>query len=344
MHTIDLRSDTVTLPTPAMRQAMAQADLGDDVFGEDPATNELEQKVAGLLGKEASLLVPSGTMGNLAAVLTHCGRGDEAILGNQSHTFLYEAGGIAALGGVHPHALPNAQDGTLDPTAIESAIRSDNVHFPRTRLICLENTQNQCGGRVLRPDYMTRIRQLADAHQLKIHLDGARLFNAAVALGLSAGTLAAHADSVSICLSKGLAAPVGSVLCGTKAFIQEARRTRKILGGGMRQCGIIAACGMVALNEMIERLAQDHALAQALAKGMAGIPGLSIEPDHVETNIVFFEVTHESISASQIADELRRQGIQILALGPRRLRAVTHLGIEIQDITVTLDALRKIMA
>jgi threonine aldolase len=341
---IDLRSDTVTLPTPAMREAMAHADLGDDVFGEDPTVNQLEQKVAGLLGMEAGLLVPSGTMGNLAAVLTHCGRGDEVILGDQSHTFLYEAGGIAALGGVHPRALPNAQDGTLNLNAVESSVRSDNVHFPRTRLICLENTQNQCGGRVLRPHYMTQVRALADAHQLMIHLDGARLFNAAVALGLPAKALASDVDTVSICLSKGLAAPVGSVLCGTRAFIHEARRTRKILGGGMRQCGIIAAFGLVALDEMVERLAQDHVLARQLAQGMARIPGLSIEPDHVETNIVFFEVTHDRITASHIADELNRQGIRILALGPRRLRAVTHFGIQPQDITDTLEALREVMA
>jgi len=343
MKTIDLRSDTVTLPTPEMRDAMANANLGDDVFEEDPTTIQLEQKVAALLGKEAGLLVPSGTMANLIGVLTHCGRGDEVILGNKSHTFLYEAGGIAALGSIHPHALPNAPDGTLNLTEIESAIRSDNVHFPRTRLICLENTQNHCGGRVLRPEYMSQVRQLAHSHQLKIHLDGARLFNAAVALSIPARALATEVDSVSVCLSKGLAAPVGSVLCGTKAFIHEARRARKLLGGGMRQCGIIAAPGIVALDKMVERLTEDHTLAQDLAKGIARIPGLSVQPEHVETNIVFFEVTHNSITASQIEGELDKKGIKILALGPGRLRAVTHFGIEIQDIAQTLDALQKVM-
>ncbi|NQV31959.1 MAG: low-specificity L-threonine aldolase, partial [Phycisphaeraceae bacterium] len=342
--TIDLRSDTVTLPTPAMRDAMAQAELGDDVFGEDPTTIQLEQKVAALLGKEAGLLVPSGTMANLIGVLTHCGRGDEVILGNRSHTFLYEAGGISALGSVHPHALPNSEDGTLDLQDIESAIRQDNVHFPRTRLICLENTQNQCGGRVLQPEYMSQVRQVAKTHQLKIHLDGARLFNAAVALGLTVKALAAEADSVSVCLSKGLAAPVGSVLCGSQPFIHEARRTRKLLGGGMRQCGIIAGCGIVALDQMVNRLAEDHALAQELARGIAQIPGLSIQPDHVETNIVFFEVARENITAAQIASELGKKGVQLLALGPHRLRAVTHFGIEAQDITTSLDTLRKVMA
>jgi threonine aldolase len=344
MKTTDLRSDTVTLPTAQMREAMAQAELGDDVFGEDPTTIQLEQKVAALLGKEAGLLVPSGTMANLIGVLTHCGRGDEVILGDRSHTFLYEAGGISALGSVHPHALPNSQDGTLNLQDIEAAIRTDNVHFPRTRLICLENTQNQCGGRILPPGYMAQVRQVADAHQLKIHLDGARLFNAAVAQGVPVKALAVEADSVSVCLSKGLAAPVGSVLCGSPQFIHEARRTRKLLGGGMRQCGVLAAPGIVAIDQMVERLAEDHALAQGLARGMAKIPGLLIEPDHVETNIVFFEVAHDRMTAPLIVDELNKQGIQILALGPQRLRAVTHLGIETQDITHTLDALQNIMA
>ena len=344
MNTIDLRSDTVTLPTPAMRDAMARAKLGDDVFGEDPTTGQLEQKVATLLGKEAGLLVPSGTMGNLVAVLTHCGRGDEVILGNRSHTFLYEAGGIAALGSVHPHVLGNAPDGTLGLTEIEAAIRSDNVHYPRTRLICLENTQNHCGGRVIRPGYMKQVRQLADAHRIKMHLDGARLFNASVALGVTVKTLAAEVDSVSLCLSKGLAAPVGSVLCGSQAFVHEARRARKVLGGGMRQCGIIAAPGIVALDEMVERLAEDHRLAQDLAKGIARIPGLSIQPEHVETNIVFFEVVRDNVPAAQVADALAKQGILILALGPQRLRAVTHFGIEAQHIASTLEALKKILA
>ncbi len=342
-NNVDLRSDTVTLPTPAMREAMAKAELGDDVFGEDPTTVQLEQKVAALLGKEVGLLVPSGTMANLIAVLTHCGRGDEVILGNRSHTFLYEAGGIAALGSVHPNALPNNEDGTLNLQGMASAIRTDNVHFPRTRLICLENTQNQCGGRVLRPEYMTKAKQLADAHGLKIHLDGARLLNAAVALGVSAETLAMEVDSVSICLSKGLAAPVGSVLAGKATFIHEARRARKLLGGGMRQCGIIASGGIVALDEMVERLSDDHTLAQNLAEGISQINGLSIRPEHVETNIVFFEVTHDHITASQIASELGKLGIQILALGPNRLRAVTHFGIKQQDITQTLTGLKKVM-
>lgn len=344
MDAIDLRSDTVTMPTPEMRDAMAASELGDDVFGEDPTTCRLEQKVAALLGKEAGLLVPSGTMGNLAAVLAHCGRGDEVILGNRSHTFLYEAGGIAALGGVHPHALVNATDGTLDLADIESAIRSDNVHYPRTGLISLENTQNHCGGRVLRPPYMQQVRQLADARKINLHLDGARLFNAAVALGVPVEVLAAEVDSVTVCLSKGLAAPVGSVLCGSEAFVQEARRARKILGGGMRQCGIIAGPGIVALDKMVERLAVDHALAQDLAQGIARISGLSIDPKEVETNIVFFEVTRDGITGDHIAEALASRGIRILALGARRLRAVTHFGIEAPHISRALKALEEVMA
>ena len=267
MTIIDLRSDTVTLPTPAMRQAMAEAELGDDVFGEDPTTIRLEQMAAERVGQEAAMLVPSGTMANLVCVLTHCGRGDEAILGDQCHTFVYEVGGIAALGGVHPHPVPNQPDGTLRLEDIERAIRSDNVHFPRSRLICLENTHNQCGGRVLRPGYMAEVVDLAHRRGLKVHLDGARVFNAAVALGVDVRELTAGMDSVSFCLSKGLSGPVGSLVCGPKEFVGQARRVRKMLGGGMRQCGVIAAAGIVALEQMVDRLAEDHALAQQARTG-----------------------------------------------------------------------------
>lgn len=344
MKTIDLRSDTVTLPTHAMREAMSQAALGDDVFGEDPTCNQLQDKTAALLGKEAGLLVPSGTMSNLIAVMTHCARGEEVILGDQSHTFVYEAGGIAAVGSIHPRTIPNQPDGTLRLDDIAKAIRADNVHFPRTRLICLENTHNQCGGRVLRPEYMAEVRQLANEHGLHIHLDGARLFNAAVALDVPVKALAFDADSVSVCLSKGLAAPVGSVLCGSKAFIHEARRIRKLLGGGMRQCGVLAGPGIVALDQMVERLKEDHTLAKTLAQGIVEIPGLAIQPDDVETNIVFFDVTHKNITASDLAQALNGLGVRILATGLNRLRAVTHFGIDAQDISHTLNTLMKVMA
>ncbi len=344
MEAIDLRSDTVTLPTNAMRQAMAIAPLGDDVFEEDPTTIKLERTVAELTGHESALLVPSGTMGNLVGILTHCGRGDEVILGDKSHTTLYEAGGISALGGIHPHPLINQPDGTLDLAQIEAAIASDNVHFPRTRLISLENTHNACGGRVLTLDYTNQVADLAAQHQLKVHLDGARIFNAAVALNVEVKELTQRMDSVSICLSKGLAAPVGSVLCGALAFIKEARRTRKIVGGGMRQCGVLAAPGLVALDHMVDRLSEDHENAKILAQGLAGMKGIQIDPETVETNIVFFNLDHENLTAQQLADQLTAEGIKILALGPNRLRAVTHYGIEAKDINRTLYVMSKIFA
>jgi threonine aldolase len=248
---IDLRSDTVTHPTPAMREAMARAEVGDDVFGDDPTVNRLQEMAAERMGKEAGLFVPSGTMGNLAAVLSHCGRGDEVILGSKSHTFLYEAGGVSALGGVHSHQASNQPDGTLDLGEVRGAIRSEDDHFPVTRLICLENTHNRCGGVALTVEYTRAAGELAHEHGLALHLDGARIFNAAVALGVEAGDLAAPADSITFCLSKALSAPVGSVLCGSKDFIARARRARKQLGGGMRQAGVLAAAGIVALETMV---------------------------------------------------------------------------------------------
>ncbi len=344
MHTIDLRSDTVTLPTAHMKAAIGAAPLGDDVFEEDPTTIELENLAAQKVGKEAGLLVPSGTMGNLVCVLTHCARAEEVILGDASHTYLYEAGGIAALGGIHPRVIGNESNGSLAIDQIASALRTDDVHFPRTRLICLENTQNQCGGRILAPQYMADVSQLAQQHGLKVHLDGARIFNAAVALGIDVKELTKDADSVSLCLSKGLAAPVGSVICGSRTFITEARRTRKILGGGMRQCGIIAAAGIVALNDMVERLADDHAHALQLAQGIARIKGLSIHPAHVETNIVFFDVTGEQLSGHILTERLNERGVRMLALGPDRVRAVTHWGITESDIDAALMALSESVA
>ena len=277
MRIVDLRSDTVTLPSDPMREAMFHAELGDDVFGEDPTVNRLEQMAAERVGKEAALLVVSGTMGNLASILTHCRRGEEAILGDRAHTFIYEAGGISALGGIHPHTVPNQPDGTLRLEDIEAAIRPDNVHFPRTRLICLENTHNRCYGAPLSPEYMAAVGQLARRHNLAIHLDGARIFNAAAALGVDVRELTRHVDSLSFCLSKGLAAPVGSVICASKTFIAEARRARKVLGGGMRQAGVLAAAGIVALDTMIDRLREDHDNAMRLARGIARIDGLSLD-------------------------------------------------------------------
>lgn len=341
MKTIDLRSDTVTLPSPEMRQAIFQAELGDDVFGEDPTVERLEQKLADLVGTEAALLVTSGTMGNLVCVLTHCGRGDEVILGDQSHTFYYEAGGISALGGIHPHTTPNQADGTLRLEDIRMAIRPENVHFPRTRLICLENTQNRCGGAVLTAEYTDAVVSLARENGLAVHLDGARVFNAAVALDADVKTLTRGVDSVSICLSKGLAAPVGSVVCGSQSFIDEARRTRKMLGGGMRQAGIIAAAGIVALDEMIDRLRDDHDNAAHLAQGIAGLTGLEVDLAGVQTNIVYFDVVREGLSAETLVSRLSQRGVRMLCSGPGRIRAVTHYGIDRNDIDRTLSVMAE---
>jgi len=333
MKPIDLRSDTVTHPTPAMRRAMAEAELGDDVFGDDPTVNRLEEMAAVRMGKAAAMLVPSGTMANLAAVMAHCGRGDEVILGEQSHTFLYEAGGVAVLGSIHPHTLPNRPDGTLDPAAIESAIRPDNVHFPRSRLICLENTHNRCAGVPLGADYTARVAGIARRHNLKLHIDGARIFNAAVALNCPVTDLTRDADSVSFCLSKGLACPIGSLLCGPAEFIRQARRIRKVLGGGMRQAGIIAAAGIVALSEMIDRLADDHANARKLAEGLAEIPGIAIDPAAVRTNIVYFDLNAD---AARFVRALDGRGVRVISTSPTRCRAVTHYGIESADIDAAL--------
>lgn len=343
MRVVDLRSDTVTLPSDEMREAMARAELGDDVFGEDPTVNRLQQMAAERVGKEAGLLVVSGTMGNLASILAHCRRGEEVILGDQSHTFLYEGGGISALGGVHPHTVSNQPDGTLRLEDIEAAIRPDNVHFPRTRLICLENTHNRCYGTPLRPEYMEAVGELARRHGLAIHLDGARIFNAATALGVDVKELTRCADSITFCLSKGLAAPVGSVLCGSKAFIGEARRTRKVLGGGMRQAGILAAAGIVALEKMVDRLREDHDNAMRLARGIARIDGLSIDLAHVHTDIVYFEVVRDGLTAEELAKRLDGHGVRMLSVGPKRIRAVTHYGVTADDVESAILALEDVM-
>ncbi len=341
---VDLRSDTVTLPTPAMRRAMFEAELGDDVMGEDPTINRLEAMAAERLGKEAAVFVPSGTMANLVSLLTHCGRGDEAIMGHLAHTFLFEAGGAAAVGGIHPHTVPNQPDGTLALADLEAAIRDPhNLHYPRSRLICLENTHNRCGGAVLTPDYMAQVRALADRHGLSIHLDGARIFNAAVALGLEAAELARHADSVSFCLSKGLSAPVGSLVCGPADWVRRARRQRKMLGGGMRQAGVLAAAGIVALETMVDRLAEDHALARRLAEGVAALPGVLLDPERVRTNIVIFELRPEAPSPQEVVAGLAAQGVKIGAIGGRQFRAVTHYGIGEADVERALQALAQVL-
>ncbi len=343
MNAVDLRSDTVTLPSEEMREAICRAELGDDVFGEDPTVNRLERMAAQRVGKESALLVVSGTMGNLVSILARCGRGEEIILGDVSHTFLYEAGGISALGGIHPHTVRNQPDGTVRLEDIEAAIRADNVHFPRTRLICLENTHNRCGGAALSAEYMEAVAALARRHQLGVHLDGARVFNAAVALGVDVKELTQHVETLTFCLSKGLAAPVGSVICGPEEFIAEARRIRKVVGGGMRQAGVIAAAGIVALDEMIDRIREDHENAARLARGINEIDGLSIDLARVQTNIVYFDVADDQKPAEEILARLASKGVKILKLGPRRFRAVTHYGITSAEIDRAVSALAEVM-
>ena len=343
MKIIDLRSDTITLPTKAMREAIFRAEVGDDVFEEDPTVNRLEEIAAGRVGKEAALLVASGTMANLTCTLTHCARGEEVILGDRSHIFLNEAGGMSALGGIHPHTLPNQPDGTIRLDAIESAIRGNNVHFPRTRLICLENTHNRCDGMALTPEYCDAVADLAKKHGLQLHIDGARIFNAAVAQNIDVKEITRGADSLSFCLSKGLSAPVGSLVCGTRKFIAEARRNRKILGGGMRQAGIIAAAGIEALEQMVDRLSEDHVNARRLAEGVAQIEGLSIDLSRVQTNIIYFKVTSSRVTGEQLLTRLDEKGVKTFLTGAETFRMVTHYGIEESDIDAALSVIRAAM-
>jgi threonine aldolase len=344
MEKIDLRSDTVTLPTPAMRAAMASAALGDDVYGEDPTVNRLQEMAAAMLGKEAGLFVASGTMGNLVAILAHCQRGDEAMLGHLAHTFLYEAGGISALGGVHSRQIPNQPDGTLALQAILDGIRPDDDHQPITRLVSLENTHNRCGGVALSVEYTRAVGDLAHAHGLVLHLDGARIFNAAVAQGVSARDLAEPADSVTFCLSKGLCAPVGSVLCGSRVFIKQAHRIRKQLGGGMRQAGVLAAAGIVALEQNIDRLAEDHARARCLAQGLARIPGILLDANSPHTNMVFLSLSQEiPYPAEQVAEMLAERGVLVGVVGARRFRLVTHYWIDDRAVEQAIQAFADVL-
>ena len=346
MDRIDFRSDTVTWPTPAMREAMANAAVGDDVYGEDPTVNQLEALAAIKTGKEAGLFVASGTMGNLIAILSHATRGEEAICGVDAHTYLWEAGGMASLGGIVPHPLPTDSIGRMDLAQIEASVRSDNPHLPQSRLILVENSYGDKHGYPIPPDYFVAVREIANRHNLAVHMDGARLFNAAVALNLSAAEITQHVDSVTFCLSKGVGAPVGSVLCGSTDFIYKARRVRKSLGGGMRQAGILAAAGIISLNEMIERLADDHARAQQMAQGLAEIPGIIINPEMVKTNMVFFGLSDEvTLPTREIIDAMREKAnIWLGALGTRRFRAVTHYWIGDKEVELFLKTLADILS
>lgn len=362
MPTIDLRSDTVTLPTPAMREAIAHAELGDDVYGEDPTVNRLEALAAEKVGKPAAMLVPSGTMGNFSALLAHCGRGDEALVGDESHIYHYEASGASVLGGVALRPVATAPNGELPLDRLAAALhRTGDPHQAQTRLICLENTHNRRGGVVLTPEYMAAARAFADEHGLAIHLDGARVFNAAVALfqysrNESKGveghaqtplhyvrTITQHVDSVMFCLSKGLSAPVGSLLAGDEALIARARRVRKMVGGGMRQAGVIAAAGIVALEQMVERLAEDHANARILAEGLHNFPEIAIDLDTVQSDIVLFSLRSERWTAESFAGALAERGVLIGGMGGGLLRAVTHYGIDAGQVEEALETVRAVL-
>ena len=337
---IDLRSDTVTLPTQTMRQAMATAELGDDVYGEDPTLNQLQEMAAERMGKEAALFVPSGTMGNLASILAVCGRGDEIILGDKSHTYVYEAGGVSSLGGIHTMSVTNQPDGSLELEAIEAAIRADNPHFPVTRMICLENTHNVCGGTVLSAEYTAQVGALAHDHGLWLHIDGARIFNAAVALNLPVETLAAPADSITFCLSKGLSAPVGSLICGRKEFIARVLRIRKQLGGGMRQAGVLAAAGIIALETMVTRLAEDHARTRQLAAYLDTLPAVALENKAPPTNMLFFRLKNESpVNSEELVERMAAKGVIISGARAGRIRLVLHSGIDDDDLELVESVL-----
>ena len=344
MEFVDLRSDTVTQPTPEMREAMAKAEVGDDVYRDDPTVNRLESLAAEMLGKEAAIYVPSGTMGNLLALLVHCQRGDEVVVGSQSHIYLNEAGGMAALGGIQPYPVPNQADGTLALDDILASIRTEDVHHPITRLICLENTQNACGGVPLTVEYTRQVGELARKNNLFLHIDGARIFNAAAAQNVSVKELAAPADSVMFCLSKGLASPVGSMLVGTRKFIARARHLRKMLGGGMRQAGILAAAGIISLEKMTKRLGEDHARAKSLAEGLRQVKGLDVDAGSPSTNMVYFNLRDEvSLSVDEIIAAMKTRGVLVDWAAPWRFRLVTHCWVDDAGVKKTLSAFRDVL-
>jgi threonine aldolase len=341
---IELRSDTLTTPTPAMRRAMAEAEVGDDQYGEDPTVTRLERLAADMLGKEAAVFVASGTMGNLCAVLAHCGRGDEVVLGDQSHIFRFESGGAATLGGLPFHVIPNLRDGGLDLATLAAAIRPTRPGVPRTGLVCVENTHNRCGGVALSPARVAEIAEVAHRQGVPVHCDGARIFNAAAALGVAVRDLTAPLDTIQFCLSKGLAAPVGSLIVGSADFIREARRYRKMVGGAMRQAGVIAAAGIVALTEMVDRLPEDHANARRLAEGLADIPGIAIDLDTVQSNIVLLKIDERVMAGAEFAERLRAEGVRVSNYDTRGMRMVTHYQVDRDDIEQAIAAARRVMS
>ena len=333
---IDLRSDTVTHPTAAMRRAMAEAEVGDDQYGEDPTVRRLEETAAAMLGKEAACYVSSGTMGNLIAILSHCGRGDEVLLGDECHVLWYESGGAAALGGLPFNKLRTDRFGRIDPHEIADMIRIPRPGYQRTGVLCLENTHNRCGGAVLPPDYFAEVKAVAQARGVPIHLDGARIFNAAATLCLPVSEVVASVDSVQFCFSKALAAPVGSIVVGSAEFIAQVRANRKLVGGAMRQAGVIAAAALVGLTEMVERLPEDHRRARRLAEGLAQIPGVAIDLETVQSNIVIFKPAPEQITTEEFIAGMVEGGVRVSNYGLRGLRMVTHYQITDEDVEQTL--------
>jgi threonine aldolase len=342
MHDIvDLRSDTLTLPTPEMREAMARAEVGDDVWGEDPTIHRLEALAAERLGKAAGLFVTSGTQGNLVSVVTHTRPGQEVVLDLDSHIYNYEVAGGAVIGNVQMRPTKTAR-GFLTPEQIREALRPANIHLPQTGLVCVENTHNRHGGTCCTPEEIAAVAAVAHEAGVPVHLDGARLFNAAVALGRPAADFARHVDSVTFCVSKGLAAPVGSVICGSAEFIERARRWRKMLGGGMRQAGIIAAAGIVSLEKMVDRLAEDHANARRLGEGLATMPGLSVNLSNVQTNIVIVRVERGAPATDSLVKGCAARKVKVHAMGPAAIRCVTHKDVDAEDISRALEAFREL--
>jgi threonine aldolase len=341
MNPVDLRSDTFTLPTKEMMEAIQNAELGDDVFKEDPTMNKLEKMAAEKVGKENALFVTSGTQGNVVSLLSHTHHGDEVIMGKTSHIFKYEVGAMACLGGLMAHTIPEDK-GVLHPENVKNAIRGDNVHFPPTTLVCLENTHNNAGGTVVTPDQMKAVSKVVKPKGINIHLDGARVFNAAVALDTNVKNITKWTDSVMFCFSKGLSAPVGSIVCGSHEFIERAHKVRKMLGGGMRQAGILAACAIVSLEKMIDRLHEDHENARKLAEGLADIKGIEIDLDTVQTNIVIFDVSALGGSQKFIQD-LEKVGVKCLPRDETHVRMVTHRMISAKDIDTALDRIKEVV-
>lgn len=336
---IDLRSDTVTVPSEEMRRAMYEAVVGDDVYEEDPTVIELEQLVAAQMGMEAGLFVTSGTQGNLVALLTHCSRGSEVILESEAHIFYYEVGGLSALGGLIPVRV-SGNHGVLDAQDVQRSIRGENIHYPSTGLVCLENTHNRAGGTVTTPAQAKAVADMAHASGIPVHIDGARIYNAAVSLGVAPAALTAAVDSVSVCLSKGLGAPVGSVLCGSSQFIRAARKYRKMVGGGLRQVGVLAAAGIHAVKHNVQRLAEDHLNARFLAEGLLQIPGFQVDLRTVQTNILITDVAGTGRSAVDLAAQLTDRGVKCGAFGPTSIRFVTHLNVSRDDCAEALLRIR----